>query len=89
MDVVFFKSLFSKKKIINKDDKENSKETKKDICFFGPNKDDSLFLRISIHNGESGSRSSFEKLLGKKFENLIFFFLSENVDILNFQKYVE
>ena len=38
MDVLYFKCLFFKKKIIiiNKDDKEKSKETKKDFCFLGP-----------------------------------------------------
>jgi len=31
---------------------------KKRFLFFGPDKDYSMLLRISIHNGESGSRSS-------------------------------
>jgi len=64
---------------------------KKRFLFFGPDKDYSLLLHISIYNRESGSRSSFEKPLGKKIENnlIVFFFLSENVDILNFQKYVK
>ena len=36
-----------------------NKGNKKNIfLFFGPDKDYSLLLRISIDNGESGSRSS-------------------------------
>jgi len=38
---------------------KKNKGNKKDFfLFFGPDKDYSLLLRISIHNGESGSRSS-------------------------------
>jgi len=37
---------------------KKNKGNKKIFLFFGPDKDYSLLLRISIHNGESGSRSS-------------------------------
>jgi len=53
MDVVSFKCLFFK--TIKK---ENSKENKKRFLFFGPDKDYSLLLHISIHNGQLGSCSS-------------------------------
>jgi len=37
---------------------KKNKANKKNFMFFGPDKDYSLLLRISIHNGESGSHSS-------------------------------
>ena len=57
--------------------KKNKGNKKK--LFFGPDKDYSLLLRISIHNGESGSRIVLhEKLFEKK--NTLF----EEVDISPF-----
>ena len=62
-----------------------NKGNKKNIfLFFGPDKDYSLLLRISIDNGESGSRSSLWKNILKTicskcwynsliFENFVFF----------------
>jgi len=45
---------------------KKNKGNKKDFLFYGPDKDYSLLLRISIHNGESGSRSSLWKNFLKK-----------------------
>jgi len=56
---------------------KKNKETKKIFLFFGPDKDYSLLLRIPIHNGESGSRSSlcknFLKTIYSKMLILFFF----------------
>jgi len=45
---------------------KKNKGNKKDFLFFGPDKDYFLLLRISIHNGESGSHSSLWKTFWKK-----------------------